>query len=276
MLLAPHTIEDNLRQWTNYPWPQDGAEWSKAWGGVDNQWKYFLLPRIRPFLPARTILEIGPGHGRWTQFLADHCDHLIVVDLCPPCIDHCKHRFAARNNVSFFTNDGRSLDMIKDASIDLVFSFDALVHANAETVGNYIRQLPAKLRPAAPGFIHHSNHGAYPTFLLTAAWLIDHTGPRLAKYLKSRTLAGFRSSDMSASLMVDFCSKAGMTCISQETFATGDLVHRSDCISIFRNSPSGASPRLMRINYRRLAEKCKSNGHHNGNGNGNNNARRPF
>ena len=57
---------------------------------------------------------------------ADHCQHLFVVDLSPACIEHCKKRFANRQNISYFTNDGRSLYMIADGSLDFVFSYDSL------------------------------------------------------------------------------------------------------------------------------------------------------
>jgi ubiquinone/menaquinone biosynthesis C-methylase UbiE len=118
-------------------------------GGARRHWEHFLLPRIRRFLPAGTILEIAPGHGRWTQFLAPYCQQLIVVDLSPSCIDFCKQRFATLQNISYFTNDGSSLEMVADGSLDFAFSFDSLVHADAATVEQYVRQLQKKLRPGA-------------------------------------------------------------------------------------------------------------------------------
>ncbi len=66
------TIEENKQYWDfTYPWTKQGDEWSLAWGGVVQQWYWVLLPRIHAFVPAGTILEIGPGFGRWTQFLKD-------------------------------------------------------------------------------------------------------------------------------------------------------------------------------------------------------------
>ena len=40
-----------------------------------------ILPRIARFLPAGSMLEIAPGHGRWTAYLREHCDTLAIVDL---------------------------------------------------------------------------------------------------------------------------------------------------------------------------------------------------
>jgi hypothetical protein len=63
-------INDNERFWGHaYDWSSSGEEWSAAWGSSASQWYGCLLPRIRSFLPAKRVLEIAPGYGRWTQYL---------------------------------------------------------------------------------------------------------------------------------------------------------------------------------------------------------------
>ncbi len=39
----------------------DGDDWSESWGGVEAQWYGSVLPRVRPFLPAGTVLESFSG-----------------------------------------------------------------------------------------------------------------------------------------------------------------------------------------------------------------------
>src|SRR6516164_438606 len=112
------TLEENRLFWgKTYDWDAAGDEWSATWGGARMQWFGTLLPRIHRHLPAPTILEIAPGFGRWTQFLADQCDHLILVDLSEKCIAACKERFHNRSHIDFHVNDGRSLAFIPDNSI---------------------------------------------------------------------------------------------------------------------------------------------------------------
>ncbi len=156
------TIDQNLAEW-NAPsrWRQQGDEWSVAWGGVEPQWYGALYPRIHAFLPAPVILEIAPGFGRWTQYLKSYCDKLILVDLAENCIEVCKKRFASSSHILYHTNDGKSLAMIEDRSLDFVFSFDSLVHAEAEVIKAYLEDLSKKLTPNGIGFIHHSNIGEY-------------------------------------------------------------------------------------------------------------------
>jgi ubiquinone/menaquinone biosynthesis C-methylase UbiE len=106
--------------------PAAGDEWSVSWGSPWAQWHGCLFPRIFPFLRGR-ILEIAPGRGRWTQFLRRHCESLVGIDLAPSCIAQCEQRFQSFGNLEFFVNDGRTLPMVEDSSIDFAFSFDSLV-----------------------------------------------------------------------------------------------------------------------------------------------------
>jgi hypothetical protein len=56
------TIDDNVRCWNEqYEWAEEGDSWSKAWGGASSQWFGSVLPRLKSFVPAPTILEIAPG-----------------------------------------------------------------------------------------------------------------------------------------------------------------------------------------------------------------------
>ena len=67
------TLPQNLHTWAKAnTWETRGDEWSETWGGPLTQWQEAILPRISAYLPVRHILEIAPGYGRWTQFLAAH------------------------------------------------------------------------------------------------------------------------------------------------------------------------------------------------------------
>ena len=124
----------NHATWNDeYGWEKDGDEWSAAWGSARAQWYGTIYPRVGSFLPANRILEIAPGHGRWSQFLLGQCDEYYGVDISANCIDICRRRFAAPGRVHFSQNDGRSLDMVPDDHIDFVFSYD-LVDARGRDV----------------------------------------------------------------------------------------------------------------------------------------------
>jgi hypothetical protein len=82
------------------------------------EWYGSILPRICAFVPVDTIFEIAPGYGRWTAFPKNLCKRLIVVDVSEKCIDACWQRFTRYSDISYFVNDGQSLEMVADGSID--------------------------------------------------------------------------------------------------------------------------------------------------------------
>lgn len=224
------TVERNISLWRDYDWQRQGEEWSSAWGGSGPQWQWSLLPRIRAFVPATTILEIGTGHGRWTHYLKDFCDNLIGVDLSENCIQSCRRRFSAHPHITFHQNDGKSLAMVPDRSVDFVFSFDSLVHAEADVLQAYITQLSRKLKPDGVGFIHHSNLGAYRLY-----YSMKNMIPRGQGLLRRIGLLdndGLRAKSMTAALFERYADVAGLQCISQEItdWSSKRLI---DCLSTF-------------------------------------------
>src|SRR4051812_44338620 len=144
----PTTLE-NRDRWTHHKWELQGDEWSpgRSSEGTSILWLRTVLPRIQRFVPTGTILEIGPGFGRWTQYLRRLGQRLLLVDVSERCIAACCERFAGDLHVEYFVNDGASLAMVPDRSVDFIFSFDSLVHAEADAVGAYLAQAARKLKP---------------------------------------------------------------------------------------------------------------------------------
>jgi ubiquinone/menaquinone biosynthesis C-methylase UbiE len=215
----------------HYSWPEDGDEWSMAWGGAEPQWFGTLLPRIHPFLPTGTILEIAPGHGRWTHFLKDYCSELVIVDLGAHCIEVCKRRFAACSHITYHVNDGRSLGMLPDRSIDFAFSFDSLVHAEADVIESYLNDLARKLKPNGCGFIHHSHIGAYRH----AFSVMSKVPRRLRSRLERHGLLPqdfWRAHSMTAQRFEQLCAGAGLACIGQELVTWNSRI-LTDAFSMF-------------------------------------------
>jgi len=231
------SIEENLRAWEHdHNWPQDGDEWSLAWGGSEAQWFAAIYPRIHAFLPARRVLEIAPGFGRWTQFLKNYCEHLTVVDLTAACIEACKKKFLAESHIVYHVNDGKSLDMIPDRSVDFAFSFDSLVHVEADVIEAYLDQLARKLSDKGVGFIHHSNMGMFR----------DSKPAELP--LEN---AHWRAESMTARLFEEFCDNANLQCLSQELINWGqhDETRLIDCFSMFTPKTSiWARPNTIIVN----------------------------
>jgi SAM-dependent methyltransferase len=241
------TLRENKATWDGaYAWTHRGDEWSAAWGGPAMQWQGAILPRIQEFLPAGTILEIACGYGRWTQFLAPQCERLIAVDLSEECIAACKQRFAGSAHLEYHINDGRSLDMLPDATIDFVFSFDSLVHADAGVLQAYIAQLGRILRPEGAAFLHHSNLGEYGYYAAV------RRVPKLQAVLSRAGILErdlhWRDPGVTAAQIAAFATAGGLQCILQEKITWGTRRALIDCMStlVRRDSRRAGTTRVVR------------------------------
>jgi SAM-dependent methyltransferase len=239
-------LELNRVVWTeSFDWSEEGEEWSEWWGDTPAFWAGAIWPRIHAFLPTASVLEIGPGYGRWTQYLQCLCDHLTIVDMAPNCIDHCRQRFAHATNITYQVNDGNSLDL-PDQSIDFVFSFDSLVHAPDQVLAGYLAQLRNILRPSGLAFIHHSNLGAHRISSRLSHRLPKGLQPFLVKSGLVPAEVHWRDETASAARFREHCESAGLSCVSQEIISWQDGHFPIDAISLV-SMPGSQWDRPLRV-----------------------------
>jgi SAM-dependent methyltransferase len=227
-------VEHNRSVWAEgWDWAAAGDDWSEWWGGTETMWHAALWPRLQAFLPAGTVLEIAPGYGRWTQYLQRLAERLVIVDMTPACIEHCRSRFSAATNIEYHVNDGRSLELVEDGTIDVMFSFDSLVHVDDGVLEAYLRQLRTKLRPDGVGILHHSNCGEHRAM----AALSKRAPVRWRRQLMERglllDLGAWRDSNMTAARFRELCAANGLVCVGQETLSWQHGRFLTDAISIF-------------------------------------------
>ena len=236
------TVAENQRYWEEiYSWSQGGEEWSQGWGGTQTLWEGSLFPRVSRFLPAQTVLELAPGHGRFTPFLAQHCQSYLGVDLSPGCVEVCQTRFPQHQ---FYCDDGRSLPMIADGSVDFIFSFFSLIHAEQDTMLGYLREFARVLRPGGGGFIHHSNlaqHGAYFRRLQK----LPRWGQRLLFQAGLADLPQWRAPSVSAQTVAGCAAQAGLGVVAQETVNFGSRRTIDAFTSFVRADGPWSAPGLL-------------------------------
>ena len=195
-------LEENITYWErDFHWRHGGDEWSDWWGSPEAQWRATVWPRVRAYLPAQRAVEIAPGFGRWTEFLREHCDELIGVDVAEKCVKACRRRFRRDRRLTFFANDGRSLPMVASGCAGFVFSFDSLVHVERDVMDAYVREVARILRDDGVAFLHHSN---------------------MAGYDVGRHLPHWRSGSVSAETVAATASEVGLSCFAQELVPWGN------------------------------------------------------
>jgi SAM-dependent methyltransferase len=203
-------IDWNHSVWNDsYSWKYAGEEWSEPWGGSAAQWFGSLYPRIHKYLPARRILEIAPGFGRWTRFLIPSCAEFKAIDLSSRCVEACKARFPGHGD-DFHQNDGLDLSAAT-GKYDFIFSFDSLVHADLDVFDNYVPQILSKLTEYGVAFIHHSNFPASGS-------------------LKNPHI---RSQNVDSEKLADLIGKSGGSVLIQERINWRGGAELIDCLTTF-------------------------------------------
>ena len=210
----------------SYDWSGRGEEWSGPWGNSAGMFFATLMPRLGAVLPAESVLELAPGHGRCTAMLLRFCRRYHGIDLSQLCVEHCRERFAGRAEASFHVNDGLSLAAVAGETFDLVFSFDSLVHADLPVFEAYVPQILALLKPGGIAFLHHSNLAAY-----AGAPAFQH-----------------RSPNVSATIVAGLVERAGGRVLVQEVFNGGDAVGYDGFTTFGRGEDHDGVARRMLFN----------------------------
>jgi len=175
-----NSVTANWLQWSGWDWSKDGDEWSNS-----NEWKMSLVTHVlEPNIPSGSrVLEIGPGAGRWTEFLAQRAARLYLVDLTKESITRCKTRFASFTSICYFVNNGQNLSFIQPDSIDRIWSWDVFVHIRGSDVDRYLSQFCTILVPGGRGVIHHSRLGTNEL-----GWRSDMTAQTMRQLCKRHGL----------------------------------------------------------------------------------------
>ncbi|MFS0900888.1 class I SAM-dependent methyltransferase [Mycolicibacterium litorale] len=185
----------NRAMWGSWDWSDKGEEWSNSElpGWKDSVVENVLVPFIGD---GHTVLEIGPGGGRWTEYLGERASRLTLVDVTPECIELCKKRFAGHGHIDFHVNDGNNLEFVPSSTIERVWSFDVFVHILSPDVERYVAEIARVLTPGGMALIHHAKKGYN-----SQAW----------------------RSDMTADMMFDFATNHGLEVTRQfESWGDGN------------------------------------------------------
>lgn len=156
------------------------VDWNKRWGqqieehvasGQDFWWgcqwgdPHALPPLaavadryIRPFVqPDMVAMEIGPGGGRWTQFLVG-VRELVLVDLNPEFFPYLETRFRnAPAKLRFYATRDSELDGVDTASVDFVFSFGVFVHIDPDDIRSYLGHIARVVKPGGLAIIQYAD-----------------------------------------------------------------------------------------------------------------------
>jgi len=163
------------------------------------------------------VVDLAAGHGRNSANLLPLSQQLYIVDINVENIDHCRERFGDDPRIRYVVNDGTSLAGIPADAVTLVFSFDAMVHFDQDTVRAYLHDFRRVLRPGGRGFCHHSNYAANPG----------------GNWRQNPCWRNF----MSRELFCSYAQEAGLRILRSDPIDWGG-VPALDCYTLFERPPS--------------------------------------
>ena len=136
-----------------------GDEWCDDGTAERRRDEHLFAAVAAPWLDANSsVLEIGPGGGKWTVRLASRSKEVVAFDVASAMLRRTQSRCdaACLTNVRFVLGDGDGLCQIADGSVDLVFSYDVFVHIALEDTVVYIQEMARVLKNGGVAVIHHA------------------------------------------------------------------------------------------------------------------------
>lgn len=123
----------------------------------DNE-NVFFSAYLEPLLkPGMTMLEIGPGTGRYTRRVIPFCREIYLVDYSRYLCTYLGERFRDHEGVHIVHTEGREALPIPDNSVDFAFSLSAFVHMYLETIHWYLAQLHRIVRAEGVVLINYDS-----------------------------------------------------------------------------------------------------------------------
>src|SRR5664279_5251225 len=145
----PHALQSAFRK------PLYGLEWGDPETVAPLQFikeKYVL-----PYVSAEHVaVEIGPGGGRWTQYLLGF-QTLYAVDYHQELLDELARNFRRCRNLRLIKNDGTNFPEIAANSIDYIFSFGTFVHLDFGLIEQYLHAMRSIAKPGGNIVIQYSD-----------------------------------------------------------------------------------------------------------------------
>ena len=90
----------NKAIWEAWDWSAGGEEWSPS-----EEWKQAVMTDVldKHIPQGASVLEIGPGGGRWTGRLIGRAATFLGVDISESCVEVCSKKFGGKPGVAFLS-----------------------------------------------------------------------------------------------------------------------------------------------------------------------------
>lgn len=202
-------------------WEKGGADWDYYQSAEDEKWLKVFWSPDSVFLPLfqhldlDSVLEIACGAGRHSAQVIDRIKDLYLLDSSAEALKLAEERFASHRHITYIHNKtgfGIPADIVKDNALTAVFSYDAMVHFEKESVRSYVLDSYRVLKAGGFALLHHSNYDKNPGGKFT-----DNPGWR---------------NYMTQELFCSYARQAGFEVVHTQVFDFS--IKDSDCITLLK------------------------------------------
>ncbi len=150
--------------WDDYSlWWDTNSDFRKVFKFLGDEWgeeelvRFSMETFVSPYIKSTdTVLEIGPGGGRYTAYVAPFVNRLVCLDVSHLMLERVKRRFAAFPGLLYVKGNGHDLSKITTGAIDFVFAFNVFVQLEFEDLFNYLQEIRRILRPGGKAALHYA------------------------------------------------------------------------------------------------------------------------
>ena len=105
-----------------------------------------LLAQIRATAASASMLDIGSGIGRTTEYFATIFKEVFVLDIAEEMISSAKKRLAFLDNIQYLVGSGNNIS-VPDNSIDFIFSQNVFKHLPGSVlIEDYLKEIKRTLK----------------------------------------------------------------------------------------------------------------------------------
>jgi ubiquinone/menaquinone biosynthesis C-methylase UbiE len=171
--LRPHPTDRGENRYSG-DWNMYSRRWDLRYGSqysqLGDEWNddqsedrkrdsfYFTTYAERWISSGMSVLEVGPGGGKWTVRIAPKVKRMIVLDVAEEMLKRTKNRCDSLGltNIEYLLASGKDFQPIADETIDFFFSYDVFVHIALEDTWPYTQEIARVLKPGGLGACHYA------------------------------------------------------------------------------------------------------------------------
>jgi SAM-dependent methyltransferase len=182
----------------------------------------FILPHLAP---GAIAVEIGSGGGRIAVKVAPYCRLLIALDTSAEMLGALREAAAPlRNIVPILMPPGNARLPVADSSVDLIYSFDVMVHFDQRTIFRYLYEMVRALKGGGVGVVHHA------TCDTAAGW--KHFVQSVAQGVKKGDFASFEY--LNTTTMRQMADQVGLTVVATTIGRRDNFYYERDVVALLR------------------------------------------